>query len=594
VKPFQYLNIRKQFRYKNQGWTMKENTGLDTETFQGYAKLICDSTGSHKLIMDFDDITDFLCQNKFRNKFNWFFNVRFDFEALIKYLDYAELLSLYNDKILQREDFIISYIPKKFFMITDMNNHRYKFFDMYNFVDSSLNKAAALYLNDQKISTIDASRLNTDPQYWEDNIHDIIKYCIKDAELTKRLADYFWHIVYTNMKYYPKTPYSKGRIAEEYFLDKCYIPTINDIPEKVLQTSYESYSGGRFELLQRGFQEHVYSYDISSAYPDHMRKLIDYNKGKWVRTTEKSEDSYSGFYYCELNIMEPYFSPVSLKVNELSIYPNGKIRKTLAKSEIEFIESHFENVDIKIISGVEFYERELIYPLKTEIERLYRWKQREKDPIIKWAVKIFMNSLYGKTIQTAGDENNTGKLFNPMWAAEITASARIKILTLGLQQPDKIIMFSTDSVHSQVPLKIPDTPGLGEFEKDFQGSGVYIMSDVYNLWNEKKQKSKVRGFSVALEKDKVDNEILLKDILMNMKDTTLYKYTTKRVYHLGECLLHKSKRKLSDLNIFDEVEKTVNINGDKKRLWNTEFKNGPDTLATTINSEPLFINKRLL
>lgn len=590
MKPFQNLNIKKQFRYKNQGWTMKDNSGLDTETFQGYAKLICADDGDYKLISKFQDIVDFLTQNKFRNKFNWFFNVRFDFEALIKYLAYDELLCLYNDKELVTEDYIISYIPKKFFMITDMNNHRYKFFDMYNFIDSSLNKASALYLNDSKFSTVDASKLNTDAKYWEDNIQDIIKYCIKDAQLTKRLADYFWGVVYTHMKYYPKIPYSKGRIAEEYFLDKCYIPTINKIPIGVLKLAYESYSGGRFELLQRGYFDKIYSYDIKSAYPAKMTELIDYNKGKWVKTKDKNDDAYSGFYTCQLSIMEPYFSPIVKKINELSIYPNGNsIKLNLAKSEIEFIESRFENIEIKIISGYEFWAKELVYPLKSEIERLYAWKENEPDPTIKWAVKIFMNSLYGKTIQTAGDENNTGKLFNPMWAAEITASARIKILTLGLQAPDKIIMFSTDSVHSQVPLTVPENPKLGEFEKDFQGSGVYVMSDVYNLWNEKKQKSKVRGFSVALEKDKKDNEVMLRDILNDMKEDTLYKYTTKRVYHLGECLLHKTKRKLADLNIFDDVEKTVNINGDKKRMWNSEFKSGSDCLQRNMNSEPLFI-----
>lgn len=598
MKPFQCLNIRKQFRYKNQGFTMKQNTGLDTETYQGYAKLICDDTGDYKLLNSFDDILVFLTRNKFREKFNWFFNVRFDFEALIKYLEYDELLCLYNDKTLNLDKYIIDYIPKKFFMITDMNNHRYKFFDMYNFIDSSLNKAALLYLNDKKMDVVDSSKLNTDPDYWEKNIMNIIKYCIKDAELTKKLADYFWNVVYTNMKYYPKIPYSKGRIAEEYFLDKCYIPTINEIPAKVIQTSYEAYTGGRFELLQRGYFEKVYSYDIKSAYPSQMTKLIDYNKGKWTKTTELHEDAFSGFYRCEVSLLEPYFSPGVKKINALSIYPNGTLNLTLSKSEVEFIINNFENCELKIEKGYEFYEKELIYPLKKEIERLYSWKEREKDPIIKWAVKIFMNSLYGKTIQTAGDENNTGKLFNPMWAAEITASARIKILTLGLQAPNEIIMFSTDSVHSKIPLSVPDKPKLGDFEKDFQGSGVYLMSDVYNLWNETKQKSKIRGFSVALEKDKKDNEIMLRDILEN-SDTwqnikgiytpSEYHYTTKRVYHLGECLLHKSKRKLSDLNIFDNVEKTVNINGDKKRIWNDEFKNGKDCLTKNMNSEPIFI-----
>jgi hypothetical protein len=333
------------------------------------------------------------------------------------------------------------------------------------------------------------------------------------------------------------------------------------------------------------------SYDISSAYPGKMVELIDYNKGKWIKTDKKNDDAYSGFYVCKVSCLEPYFSPFVQKINALSVYPNGEFKVTLAKSEIDFIESRFENCDLKIISGYEFWEKELIYPLKSEIGRLYEWKEKEPDPTIKWAVKIFMNSLYGKTIQTAGEENNTGKLFNPMWASEITASARIKILDLAMQEPDQIIMLSTDSVHSKIPLSVPKEKKLGAFVKDFEGSGVYIMSDVYFLENEKKQKSKVRGFSVALEKDKSDNEVYLKDILKSMTDTDIYKYTTKRVYHLGECLLHKSKRKLADLNIFNDVEKSVDINGDKKRMWNGKFTTGNDCLTRSINSEPLLLSK---
>ena len=55
---FQYLNINPQRRFKNMGFTQKENTGLDTETYQGYVKLICDDSGRHK------DINEFYMKNK--------------------------------------------------------------------------------------------------------------------------------------------------------------------------------------------------------------------------------------------------------------------------------------------------------------------------------------------------------------------------------------------------------------------------------------------------------------------------------------------------------------------------------------------------
>jgi hypothetical protein len=596
-KPFDILNIIHQKRFKNEGFVQKENTGIDTETYKGYVKLICDDSGRSKDIDDFAGIISFLTHARYRNKFNWFYNIKFDFESIIKYLDYGDLVNLYKDKQIEYEGYTLTYLDKKFFSINPKNQgNYYYFYDLFNFLEVGLNKASKKFLHDEKLtSEVDASRLNTDLDYWSENYDNIVKYCIKDAELTKRLADYFWNIVYTNMKYYPKRPFSKGKIAEEYFLSKCYIPTINNIPNAVLKYAYNSYFGGRFEILKKGYFPQMYSYDIASAYPDEMRKLIDFSKGGWieVKENEMHEDAYTGFYDCRIECNETFFSPFIYKVQELNIFPNGRFKQYLSKQEIDFIRLHFENVTIKTVKGYEFFPNSFEYPFKSEIERLYEWKEKEKDENIKYAVKIFMNSLYGKTIQVSGDYNRTGKLFNPIYASLITSGTRIKLYEFGLQSPDDIIMFSTDSVHSTAPLKYPKIKTLGAFAQDFEGEGVYIMSDIYNLWNDekKKKKSKLRGFALAVEKDYEEDEsdiLKLKDILSQMNGTE-YTYTTKRPYHLGECLLHKKARRIEDLNIFDEVEKSIKINGDRKRHWITDFKNGKDCMKRNINSLPLKI-----
>ena len=236
-------------------------------------------------------------------------------------------------------------------------------------------------------------------------------------------------------------------------------------------------------------------------------------------------------------------------------------------------------------------------PFKDEILRLYEWKEKEKDADVKYAVKIFMNAFYGKTIQKSGDLNLTGKCFNPIWATDITSKTRLKLFKLMLQNPDVVIGTSTDSVHSQEQLRVPKQPQLGDFALDFVGEGVYIMSDVYYLWNTdiKKDKSKLRGFSLAKTKEmdiRDNTTITLKEILegMGKKDTTVYKYETNRPYHLGECLLHSKSLTIEDLNIFNKVKKSININGDKKRVWKTQFKYGKDCLKRNIQSMPLLVN----
>jgi hypothetical protein len=595
-KPFDLLNVINQKRFKNMGFKMKENTGIDTETYKGYVKLICDDSGRHKDIDDFNDIIVFLTHRRFKNSFNWFYNIKFDFESIIKYLDYGDLIILYKNGKLEYNSYTITYINKKFFSVNRKHQDNYYFFDMYNFLETSLNKASEKFLKDKKMDIIDSSKLNTDLKYWNENYENIVKYCIKDAELTKRLADYFWNIVYSQMKYYPKHPFSKGKIAEEYFLDKCYVPTINNIPTKVLEYAYNSYFGGRFELLKKGYFEQVYSYDIKSAYPYQISNLIDFSHGAWIEVNSKTyklenSSAYTGFYECKISCNESFFSPFIFKIGELNIFPNGEFKQFLTKQEIDFIQNNFEDSEIEIIKGYEFYpDSDYQYPFKTEIERLYEWKEKETDEDIKYCVKIFMNALYGKFIQVSGDYNRTGKLFNPLYASLITSGTRIKLLELALQSPDDIIMFSTDAVHSLSKLKISDKPQLGDFSEDFEGEGVYIMSDIYNLWNLKKQKTKnkLRGFSLAIEKDIDADIIMLKDILLSM-ETDEYKYTTYRPYHLGECLLHTKKRKIEDLNIFGEVEKSIKVNGDKKRHWFDTFKNGKNCLQKSINSIPLKI-----
>jgi hypothetical protein len=599
---FDYLNIRLQKRYVNKGFTMKENTGLDTETYQGFVKLLCDDSGRYTEVNNLDDCIRFLTHVRYKGKYNWFYNIQFDFESIIKYLDEIDLRELYTNHEVMYNTFKLTYLPRKYFAIQDKNNNRYYFYDMFNFLDVSLNKASKKFLNDEKIDNIDGNKLNTDMQYWIDNKKEIIKYCIKDAELTKRLADYFWDIIYKNLNFYPKSPMSKGKLSEEYFLHTCKIPAINNIDTKVIHTAYDSFYGGRFEILMRGYMEKCYCYDIKSAYPAEIANLPNFNNGSFVKVDKVSEEAHTGFYKCKVFALEKEFSPFKQKIkNVLNVYPNGAFTQFLTKKEIDFCALHCPNAVINIEFGYEWIPKRLDYPFKTEIERLYQWKDSEKDEDIKYCVKIILNSLYGKFIQISGNDNVTGRLFNPLYASLITSGCRTKILELAIQKPDVIISFSTDSVISTEPLNVPTNPKLGEFQKDFEGQGVFVMSDVYNLWNNEthKVKSRIRGFSVGSTKDYDEKETYLKDILENSdswqdfktgcKTPSLYEYFSDRPYHLGECLLHNKKRKITDINVFGKTKKHIDVNGDNKRIWSDEFKTGKDCLKECHTSKPIFI-----
>lgn len=586
--PFSDLVIRNQYRFRNKGFLRKENTGIDTETYKGYTRLICDSFGNHKFINSFEDILNFLTRNHFKEKMNWFFNIQFDFESMIKYLDREILFELYNEKRIEYNNFKIFYLPKKFFSIRLYNDYYY-FYDINNFLETSLNKAGKKYLGKEKLDIVNSKQLNISLDYWKKYESLIIEYCLRDAEITKELADYFWRLMEKTLHFLPKRPFSKGRMSEEFFLSKCFIPTINDIPHHVLQLAWNGFSGGRFEILKRGFLPMVISYDIKSAYPKIISLLIDFNQGIWENTEKYDKEADYGFYYCTVKSYNINFSPFMLKYGSLNIYPNGIFKQYLNNFEIDFIRKYFPTCDIEIHYGVKFNVRKEIYPFKEEIEFLYNWKEREKDEEIKYAIKIIMNSFYGKMVQCVNKK--TGKLWNPIAGNLITSLTRLKLLELGLQEPSKIISFSTDSVHSMVKLKIPKHPKMGDFALDYKGKGWYIMSDIYSLTGEKKRKDKFRGFTIIDDEEEIIKERTLEYILNELKDSDslIYEYYKERPLHLGECLIHKKVKKIEDINIFKMEKKEIKFNGDLKRIWKRDFLNANDILTNYIESMPIVV-----
>lgn len=599
---FDELTIKKQRRYKKKRMMRHENTGIDTETFEGKARLVCDSFGRAKLLENFDDVIAFLTYRGFKNKFNWFFNIRFDMEALIKHLPLETLRELHTVGSIDYGYYSVQYLSQKFLKIRDnIREESYCFYDINNFLSTSLNQASKEYLGKEKYDKIDSVRLNIDIDYWKENEEEIIHYCKIDAQLTKEVADYFWNLIDEHIHFLPSAPYSKGAYSQEYFLQTTNMPTINSLPIEVLKSAYLSYSGGRFEILKRGYFDKVYLYDINSAYPYQMASLPNYNYGEWFETDEFKPNCLSGFYYCTIEHLHPLISPFMQKISGLNVYPNGKFNQWMTQKEVEFVLSRFPNTDLSVSLGYYFEENNLVYPLREKILELYKWKETEKDPVIRYCVKIILNSLYGKFIQTVGGK--TGKIFNPIWAAEITANTRLQLLEVAMKNPSTVIGFSTDSIHSQIPMvfKNPEFCGtnLGQFELDCQGEGIYIQSDVYSIKNEEKTKTRYRGFNL----EKMDNieelkqeyslsekqKLSLYEVLKSIQGKTEFKYINSRPIHLGEILAQSKKRDLTQLNVWESVEKLIKINGDSKRIWDRNFINGRDALENNISSTPVYL-----
>ena len=112
----------------------KKIVGFDTETIEGKAVLICSSDRRVLFPNSFEEIAQFLTQRKYNTTLNFFWNIDFDFFAVVKWLPHELLELLYENKGLLYENYFIKWIPRKFFSITRVDKKRTsRFYDLWQF-----------------------------------------------------------------------------------------------------------------------------------------------------------------------------------------------------------------------------------------------------------------------------------------------------------------------------------------------------------------------------------------------------------------------------------------------------------------------------
>jgi len=561
--------------------------GFDTETYKGYAKLLAMEDGDYVMCNSIEDILTFLTQKKLRVHHNFFYNVRFDFQALFKYLPEKLLRELYFTSKVKYGEYKIKYIPKKLFRILH-KKHSYLYYDLAQFYEMSLAEASMRYINDKKNKeNINRTRLNVDAKYWKKRKTDIIKYCISDASLTQRLGVFLQSELKHKLAFTPQKYISKAAISKEYFRKRCKIPSISGIPLPALSFAFNAYHGGRFEILQRGFFEDSTLIDINSAYPYHIANLIDITGSKWNRVTEYNKDATYGFYMCKVFIPYMRFAPFTFRLpNNNHIYPIGEHITFLT---IEEIRAYKNICSIEVIEGYETYIDNPTYPFKEAIENLYEWKQKTPKSDFRYAlVKKIMNALGGCFYEKVkkGIIYRVGAFFNPIYASVVLGNTRIDVFKKAMEYEEDTIGFATDSVLLRGKHNIKETKTLGGWSIDGEGKAVVLRSGIYQI----KEKVKSRGLSRSSNILTPDGKF--KNIFTYIKafpNQTKYKVILNRPVNLGEALIHTKKKSIANINVWQDFEYVVDINKDSKREWYDTFESGKELFEMNIDSSPILI-----
>lgn len=535
--------------------------GFDSEAYQnGTTFMFCTSEGD---VIAPPDLLDTLLEKYLGTNFVvW--NLKYESGAILKLLPRPVLLKLQKEHlaIYKHKDvpLEIKYVPHKHLRIKQAEVVRGKsvrFWDMAPFYGrTTLEKATSDYLGEHKL---DMSPDLFSIEYVAEHFDEISKYCVQDSCLTKKLA-VLWIKKFEETGIPVSSLYSEASISFSYFSRKTEIITPYEFwtyKKRLLQYAFESYEGGKFEVLARGKFEGR-EYDISSAYPYQISQLIDIRGAEVIYSKNYIKEATYGFLRVRIRVSDPTVHLPCGVFKRLRIYPMGKYYLTITKQEYDYIETELAGrATVTILDGAWMILRRNSYPYRDIITELYEAKSKwkKKDRLRSNNYKIIMNGFYGKMAQclrSTEDEYVAGIGWNPVYASIITANTRIAVTRLQNVLGDECLAVHTDSVISRVT--IPDQfigEKLGDFQLVEVGSGYIVASGIYEINNI----PALRGFK-------------RKSIYNILKENSGKTQITLTSRHVESWLQAMAQgHDIDCINRFAEVGKVLSLNCDTKRLW---------------------------
>lgn len=524
----------------------------------------------------------------------------------------------------------------------------FTFYDLAQFYDKKPLRDVAPLVGKKKlefdVKSIDFDRYDSEKKYRE----TVDAYASEDAVIA-RLAGLRLHKA-VNAVIPVSHYYSNASISQTYFL--AHIPdTLRLPPRDVMDAALQAYGGGRFELLKRGYFPAIWEIDINSAYPFEMDSLVGItDNGKWKHVTTKDDDAHYGIYNITTQIHTDLFSPMMIHREGAIVYPNGTFTKWVDKSELDLITKM--GFKVRIHEGYEYHDNLPTYPFRFISKTLYPERMRHRslgNEDMVYVFKIIPNAGYGKTIQIVPDlelldelpigfdkdlitkeiehDNGhvqfairngwkAGRMFNPVYAMSITARTRVRLLETVIKHrlEKSVVGFATDAMFlKRAPPESLIGKGLGQWKLEidssqkkheglFIGSGVYAIRDGKEITDPITKTKKTidvnhyRGFVTKHNLfeyvisgyivTQIDGEER-RGIRFDMEAPVKLKEGVRgsiRTTPVGE-----EQITWRDIAVFKPVRKLLDLNFDKKRVWDMRIDTPHDLLNNEIGSKPMTV-----
>jgi hypothetical protein len=164
--------------------------------------------------------------------------------------------------------------------------------------------------------------------------------------------------------------------------------------------------------------------------------------------------------------------------------------------EVKFFIDRYGLQNIKIKQGW-IQPKSYATRLAQRIRDMYSLRQelKGKGDSTEYALKITLNSIYGKFAQSVGKP----KFRNLAYAGYITSYTRSELLRAVANQEHIVIALATDAVFTTKKLSLSLSKKIGDWTENYYKQGIFIMPGLYRLRDNKGDKVASRGYGSKLD-----------------------------------------------------------------------------------------------
>ena len=476
------------------------------------------------------------------------FGGSYDANMMLKDLDQSYIEIIQKTKWVKWHNYLIHYIPRKCFSVSEQTRWKNKqgryetlrsmtMWDVIGFFQGSFVNSLEQYFKEfwqrelLHLDEIKEGKMRRSQFSQEELENFIIPYTENEVMALVNLMDSLRDNMIEagiRLRRWDGAGAAAAALLRKYGVKKYYA----ELPEWVERAAQVAYGGGRIEIMQYGHtDQEVCHYDLIGAYPSVMPLLPTLAGGYWVHETASQgaellpltpNTLYKIYWDYEYrysrdgsrmalddnNCIFPFFyrDPWG---DPRVFYPHSGY-SWVWTPELEVALKHQHTLRGKIV----MYEKYQFVPSTDYrpfafVRDLYlkRLEYKRQGMGAQLALKLAINSFYGKTAQTAGYQRRNGRkppFYNLAYAGLITSWTRARMFDAAMQNPKSVIAIATDGIWATEPLHppfCPDSPitigeNLGDWEYEVLNSMTAIQAGVYFAENEKGESvHHYRGFN---------------------------------------------------------------------------------------------------